>query len=315
MPPDSIPPKYCGMNDRLIILDRLVGAYPFPKHHNRIIYSKLHAAAQTIDDAGLSIKYVMEGVEHYTLDHQTHSLQRGQYLLVNRGRAYEVSFRASKPVEGLCVYLDPALVADVYHTMTADERALLDAPGRIEQDDIPRFYEHVVTDHEHGLGHLLRQVGQQAQQGALDDETLTPELYYAFAEQLLVSQVDLRRQMGRLTCARWTTREELFRRLRMARAFIEGNFDRRIGIPQIARAAALSEYHLIRTFKRVYNVTPHRYLMQQRLGHAAHRLRRGHETVSAVATDVGFADIHAFSKAFKKHYGMPPSHYARAGVA
>ncbi|MEL6773004.1 MAG: helix-turn-helix transcriptional regulator, partial [Bacteroidota bacterium] len=98
--------------------------------------------------------------------------------------------------------------------------------------------------------------------------------------------------------------------VRLARDVIEARFAEPLAVADIAREAALSEYHLIRSFKRVFGTTPYRYLLDRRLEAAALLLRTSERSVTEVAYEVGFSDLAAFSKAFKKHHGVAPSRLA-----
>jgi AraC-like DNA-binding protein len=56
---------------------------------------------------------------------------------------------------------------------------------------------------------------------------------------------------------------------------------------------------------------PMQYLAQWRMQLAAHRLGSGGEGVAAIAFAVGYESEAAFSRAFKKLVGVPPSEWRR----
>jgi len=51
---------------------------------------------------------------------------------------------------------------------------------------------------------------------------------------------------------------------------------------------------------------PHRYLLEMRIAHAGELLRTTTLSQEDVAAYCGFADIHHFSKAFKRRTGVTP---------
>ena len=79
-------------------------------------------------------------------------------------------------------------------------------------------------------------------------------------------------------------------------------------VNQLAATFAMSESTLLRRLKRLVGLSPSRYLYELRLAEGRELLRSGrHTTVAEVAYAVGYADARAFSKAYQKHYGVPPS--------
>lgn len=106
---------------------------------------------------------------------------------------------------------------------------------------------------------------------------------------------------------RRTTQYELNKRLSLVRDYIDTHYQEAISIEQLAELATLSEYHFYRTFKQTFGLTPHQYILKQRLKQAMVLLKSKHLTVSKVADQTGFADLASFSKAFKKAFGFPPS--------
>ncbi len=77
----------------------------------------------------------------------------------------------------------------------------------------------------------------------------------------------------------------------------------------LARAAAMSPYHFLRTFRHVVGMTPHQFVLRTRLHRAAVRIRRSDELISAIAFDAGFNDLSTFNRRFRRVMGVSPSAY------
>ena len=84
-------------------------------------------------------------------------------------------------------------------------------------------------------------------------------------------------------------------------------------VAQLARVAALSRSTFFERFTRTVGVAPMEYLLAWRMRIARDLLARGDLQVSEIAERVGYGSSSAFSVAFSRHVGLPPSRYARAG--
>ena len=65
-------------------------------------------------------------------------------------------------------------------------------------------------------------------------------------------------------------------------------------------------------FRDVVGVTPHRYVIELRAGHAARLLRGTAAPVTDVCFASGFGSVPSFHSAFRSAYGMTPSGYRAA---
>jgi AraC-like DNA-binding protein len=81
--------------------------------------------------------------------------------------------------------------------------------------------------------------------------------------------------------------------------------------PVVARAVGVSERTLRRQFQAETGMSWRSYLLQSRLLRSMALLAEPGRTVLAVATEVGFDSVSAFSRAFVQHVGETPSAYRR----
>jgi AraC-like DNA-binding protein len=92
---------------------------------------------------------------------------------------------------------------------------------------------------------------------------------------------------------------------------IEQESDQPLSLSRLAARAAMSAYHFLRSFRRVVGLTPHQYLLGQRLRRAALGLRLTQEPVTAIAYAAGFNDLSTFNHRFRRVMGMSPGLYRR----
>jgi AraC-like DNA-binding protein len=96
-----------------------------------------------------------------------------------------------------------------------------------------------------------------------------------------------------------------------ARDAIDRDYARPLHIPTLARIAAVSEAHFIRTFRATFGETPHRYLQRRRIERAMALLRDTTTPVTDICHEVGFASLGTFSRTFQALVGESPSVYRR----
>ena len=80
----------------------------------------------------------------------------------------------------------------------------------------------------------------------------------------------------------------------------------------LAHEVALSRSALAERFAALVGEPPIQYLLRWRLALAAQRLRSGGDAIARVAERSGYESEAAFSRAFKREFGVPPAAWRRA---
>ena len=88
--------------------------------------------------------------------------------------------------------------------------------------------------------------------------------------------------------------------------YIEDNLQSLSGIDEICRQIGVSKSYLYRLFQVDLQTTPKAYIMEQRLNLARQEIILGAKA-TAVYTQCGFTDYSTFFRAYKKHFGYPPT--------
>lgn len=96
------------------------------------------------------------------------------------------------------------------------------------------------------------------------------------------------------------------------RALLAGRFREALSIDEIAQAMHSSSFHLCRVFREVVGMPLHRYRNRLRLRAAIEPLAAGHEDLTGLALDLGFASHSHFTSAFRREFGHPPSAFRDA---
>lgn len=104
-------------------------------------------------------------------------------------------------------------------------------------------------------------------------------------------------------------------RLAPALTAMHAQLDHSWTIAKLAKIAALSRSSFFDRFNRLVGTAPMDYLLGWRMEVAKNLLRANELTVSEIADRIGYGSSSAFSVAFSRHVGQPPSTYANAQSA
>jgi AraC-like DNA-binding protein len=85
----------------------------------------------------------------------------------------------------------------------------------------------------------------------------------------------------------------------------------RLTLARLAKEARVSRFQLIRAFARETRLTPHAYILQQRLA-LARRLIRAGTDIAEASIRAGFFDQSHLTRAFCRQFGLSPGRYSNA---
>lgn len=94
---------------------------------------------------------------------------------------------------------------------------------------------------------------------------------------------------------------------------IESFLHSRLPIASLAKVCGVSVDHFSRVFRTRVGQTPTRYIQERRVAVAAERLIAGHDDITRIAADTGFANRYHFTRVFTHLMGVPPATYRRTG--
>lgn len=101
------------------------------------------------------------------------------------------------------------------------------------------------------------------------------------------------------------------RKLREVVEHVKHNLEHHLTVSELAGVAGLSEKYFQQKFKESTGKTPHRYVIEQRVEQARRLLEASELSVSAIASQCGFADVSHLSLQFRLLHGVTPCKYRR----
>lgn len=93
--------------------------------------------------------------------------------------------------------------------------------------------------------------------------------------------------------------------------YIETHLEEGMTLEDVAAAADFSMYHFHRIFQKQIGLTVAEYIRSRRLACASALLIYSTEDIIGIAFKCRFESQEAFTRAFKKEYGMPPGRYRK----
>ncbi|MGA0557886.1 helix-turn-helix domain-containing protein [Larkinella sp. VNQ87] len=139
-------------------------------------------------------------------------------------------------------------------------------------------------------------------------DPFTPFQKYAPTLALITHVFELMRQRSLQPSARGLRPADV-ERLFQARALLIEDLRQTITVGQLARHIGFSEAKLRTHFPRLFGNSIYQYLQQTRVERACDLLQSRRYSVSEVGFLVGYSSLSHFTKAFRKHTGVMPSHW------
>ena len=91
--------------------------------------------------------------------------------------------------------------------------------------------------------------------------------------------------------------------------YIDSYLERDIKLADLAELLSMSPFHFSRLFKQSTGLSPHQYLLQQRVERAKQLLRNTDRLIADIALECGFSSHSHLSRKFRQFTGMTPKAY------
>jgi AraC-like DNA-binding protein len=230
-----------------------------------------------------SIGAITAGRSYYHYGAETFEISAGTVVLMNPGDVHACNPIANEPWSYRMLYIDTPWLTDLQYQLgfsTDQGYRPFDTPYTRD----PLLYR--------GLLALYRTlVDEQAEH--LQKQSALVSYFSDVQQRLNPSPTPMR---------------EVNHKLERAAGYIRAHCTQALKLEDICLAAQLSPSYLIRAFKQYYGLTPHAFLVNQRIQFARNQLRQG-ELIADVALAAGFADQAHFQRAFKQHFAATPGQY------
>lgn len=251
----------------------------------------------------LSVKRAWNGREDYFLPGRDLAVDDDHYLVLNEGARYGSRISSTRAITSLGVFFRPGLAAEVVTALRQDGRDMLDDPHPSPQ--LPAFAEHLRPLAQEGsdaIGRALAALREAVRAGEDDDDWLEERLH-ELAALLLRAEPGWRARSQRLADMGRSTHAELLDRADHAHDFIQTHHSESLTLDDIARAARLSKFHLVRVVRQVHGATPMTLVVRARTRTALRLLADPSLSLEDVAASSGFGSRQTLFRHLRRHCG------------
>ena len=267
---------------------------------NSVFVASTRRAAYGPIPTALSFKTVVQGQVHLTLGRRRLLLEPGLFLLVNPGDHYSVDINSPHKVHCFSAHFRPELAHEVAGSHAQDWQHALEASG--SRGPAPMLRESL-RPLDAPLQRMVQQLGASVAAGHADAIALEQQFITLLHSLLQCESRHQQAVLAALPSVRVSTRQELMRRVDWAADFILSNYAQDITLDQMAQAAHLSKFHLIRAFGQIKHCTPHQFLRERRAQVARRLLDDSTLDLETVAAAAGFGSRWTLQRALRQHQG------------
>ncbi len=233
----------------------------------------------------VSVKTAWNGAEHYDVGNRRLAVDDDHYLILNERQRYASHLRSARPVGSMSVFFRPGMPGEIAAALAQSPGQALDDGATVRHRPFA-FAEHL-RPHDAAISPLLNAIRRGVEAGEDGDDWVEERLQQLCAA-LIRAEPGYRRRAQRLAPFSHSTQVELLARVDRAADFMLSCYARRISLDDIAAAAQISKFHLVRLFRRVHGVTPYAFLLRKRLAVARRLLACTDLTVTEIAQHSGF---------------------------
>jgi len=258
----------------------------------------------------LTFRSVMDGYQSYKVEGKEHMITKDNYLIVRKGENYNNEINSIAETESVIVAFGDHFEGDVYSGLTKSEEKLLDNPyASIDISGNSNLFNSTYTKTP-----IVSEILQQIKKAILEEKKspmLFEQLHYALMRELINNHNEILHTLNEVAELKKSTKIELYRRISVSRDYMEANFNKPLKLKQIADSASLSPYHFLRSFKKIFKVTPLEYLTTTRLKYAQYLLINSETNIQDITLLCGFENHSSFTRLFKNYYHTSPSAFTK----
>lgn len=255
-----------------------------------------------------SVRGITKGQQKFRVNQKDFALDKNNFIILHEGDEYESDFGAEGETDGVILDFNPDFLNDYLHYISHSHEKLLDDPFNKPVSTL-RFGRQVF-DRSAEFDSVLKTLRQDILSQE-KDQFYFHEVFLSTLDKLMEMEGKLDTRIQFIKASKLSTREELYRRISFAKEFIDSHLDEPLPLGKITRIACLSPFHFLRVFTNYYNISPHRYVQNERMRRVNHMIEHSDYGLQYIFNHSGFESLRTFRRVFHRQFGESPAAYIK----
>lgn len=269
-----------------------------PNWPNVIINTATHHTVRDNIKGPLSVFSNFSGESYLTLEGRRIKVDTDCFLISNTDQIYTLEIDQNQ-TETFNVHFGENFMKESICTLVQSDETLLDSTHSTQS----LSFFNCLHRKDVFISDLLISLKNQP------DEFKQEELMYSLLAHLIAREKATTLKEQSIPALKKQSREELLKRVFIARDYIYAFYNQPITLDEIASACCLSKFHFLKMFTAAFGKTPHQFITTLRIQRAKSLLENSEIDVHRVAEKVGFNNSSSFSRLFFNQTGFYPSQY------
>ena len=252
-----------------------------------------------------SVKTFANGNAYYNTGKGYYRVDNRSFLILNDYTEYSIKINQQEPVSSFCLFFKREILAETGSLLIRKPEFLIDNHNFLP--DSYNFFERKLPIEKlntPSFNHF--KLGFETFK---DDEFWIAENFVSITNDLVRINSENYIERNKLQVKRNSTKQEVYKRVLIAREYLHYCYDKNITIEEVANVSFLSLNHLLRSFKQAFGLSPHQYLIMIKLQQAQHLLNKNDKSLSQICDEIGFQSVGTFCNLFKRKTGFTPQEY------
>ena len=255
-----------------------------------------------------SIRFGLNGTQEYQIKDRVLQVNQQQFLVMNAGTEYNVKAQNGEDTTMLAFCFNEDFVSDFVSSHSSSDEDLIDRNGIYDLiETSPEFPLHTLLVDEE-VKPVIRDI-IHAKLYLSADEVDNYSIFNRILEMVFADCSAQLHNLENQKIVKQSTKVELYKRLSIARDYIQAHYCEEINLNELSKVACLSPYHFHRAFKRTFGITPKKYVTALRIERAKWLLKNRDSNVQSVCNEIGFKDVSSFTRLFSSYTQATPSAY------
>ncbi|RJF92112.1 helix-turn-helix domain-containing protein [Noviherbaspirillum saxi] len=206
----------------------------------------------------------------------------GEFIVIQENFEFDRGFCQTTDTAGIALEIRPAVLNQLF-------------PDEIKTINLSGFR----INHDKALENLFALMEMEIQNGCPSGGLYTESLSIALVTYLTQAYANgkpLKRIGNKLAG----------QNLQTVKSYVRENLANELSLVELANLVHTSPYHFARLFKATMGMTPHSYVLEQRIVEAQRLLKSG-RTIAEIATVTGFASPTHLADVFRRRFGVSPT--------